>query len=123
MDLHEGTMKMVSKKVYGFVKLAASIGSDYYPEIMGNMYIVNAPMFFTGVWAVVKGFIDEKTRKKIHILGTKYHKELNELVDPANLPSFLGGTCTCDKYGGCMFSDIGPWNDYEINFPVGIKRK
>jgi len=86
-------MKMVSKKVYGFVKLAASIGSDYYPEIMGNMYIVNAPMFFTGVWAVVKGFIDEKTRKKIHILGSKYHKELNELVAPENLPSFLGGTC------------------------------
>jgi hypothetical protein len=36
------------------------------------MYIVNAPMLFTGVWAVVKGFIDEKTRKKITIAGGKF---------------------------------------------------
>jgi hypothetical protein len=36
------------------------------------MYIVNAPMLFTGVWAVVKGFIDEKTRKKIFIKGGKF---------------------------------------------------
>lgn len=36
------------------------------------MFIVNAPMLFTGVWAVVKGFLDEKTRNKIKILGGKY---------------------------------------------------
>jgi len=27
--------------------------------------IVNAPMLFTGVWAVVKAWLDEKTREKI----------------------------------------------------------
>jgi hypothetical protein len=32
---------------------------------MGQMFIVNAPMLFTGVWAMCKGFIDEKTRAKI----------------------------------------------------------
>jgi hypothetical protein len=36
------------------------------------MYVVNAPMLFTGVWAMVKGFIDENTRKKINILGGNY---------------------------------------------------
>jgi hypothetical protein len=72
LDLHGGTTKMLSKKVYSLIQLAARIGSDYYPEIMGQCYIVNAPMIFTGVWAVVKGFIDEKTRKKITIHGSKY---------------------------------------------------
>jgi len=29
------------------------------------MMIVNAPMLFKGVWAIVKGFLDEKTKEKI----------------------------------------------------------
>lgn len=87
---------------------------------MGQMYIVNAPMLFTGVWAVVKGFLDEKTRNKIHIKGSKYQNELLELVEAENLPDFLGGKCKCE--GGCLNVQPGPWNYYEITFPVGIKR-
>jgi len=39
---------------------------------MGNLYVVNAPMLFSGIWAVVKGFLDEKTRGKIKIIGSGY---------------------------------------------------
>jgi hypothetical protein len=45
------------------------------------MYIVNAPMLFTGVWAVVKGFLDERTRNKIHIKGSSFQKDLLEQID------------------------------------------
>ena len=55
------------------------------------MFLVNAPVIFTMIWAVVRGFIDEKTRKKIKIMGSKYKKTLNAAVDPANLPVWLGG--------------------------------
>ena len=123
MDLNGGSMKILSKKVYGLIQLASKVGQDYYPEIMGQMFIVNAPMLFTGVWAVVKGFLDERTRQKIKILGGKYQKELLELVEAENLPDFLGGTCTCKEFGGCMYSNAGPWNDYEIVKPTGIRRK
>ena len=37
-----------------------------------RMFIVNAPFIFSAIWAIVKGFIDEKTRKKINIMGGKY---------------------------------------------------
>jgi len=39
---------------------------------MGNLFVVNAPMLFSGIWAVVKGFLDEKTRGKIKIIGSNF---------------------------------------------------
>lgn len=58
-----------------------------------------------------KGFIDEKTRKKINIEGGKYQKVLLENVDAANLPEFLGGTCKCES--GCLNTPAGPWAEQE----------
>ena len=56
------------------------------------MFIINAPFVFTGVWAVVKNFVDEKTRKKINIVSSSYTKStLLEHVDESQLAEFLGG--------------------------------
>ena len=67
-----GGSTLPSKQVYGLVKLASVVGSDYYPEIMGILFVCNAGFLFTGVWAIVKNFLDEKTRRKINILGGSF---------------------------------------------------
>jgi hypothetical protein len=120
LDLNGGSMKILSKKVYALIQLASKVGSDYYPEIMGQTFIVNAPMLFSGVWAVIKGFLDEKTRAKITIKGGSYQSDLLAIVEKENLPDFLGGTCTLF---GQHKDGVGPWNDYEIVNPVGIRKK
>ena len=120
LDLNGGSMKILSKKVYALIQLASKVGSDYYPEIMGQTFIVNAPMLFSGVWAVIKGFLDEKTRKKITIKGSSYQSDLLEIVDADNLPDFLGGKC---KLFGGHKDGVGPWNDYDIVTPVGIRKR
>ena len=89
---------------------------------MANLFIINAPFLFKGVWAIVKGFVDEKTRAKIEIIGGSYHKKLFAEVDPKQVPNFLGGECNCDPSGGDCLStvfDMGPWNDYKI---TGVKQ-
>ena len=54
------------------LQTAAALTSDNYPENMGCMFVVNAPFIFSGAWAVVKGFLDERTVKKIKILGSSF---------------------------------------------------
>lgn len=70
-------------------------------------------MLFTMLWAIVKGFMDERGRAKVKIFGSIPRDFLREAIEPANLPRFLGGDCTCSHVeGGCLHSDAGSWNDY-----------
>ncbi|KAK6251120.1 hypothetical protein SCA6_005125 [Theobroma cacao] len=90
------------------------IDSNYYPETLNRLFIINAGSGFRMLWKVIKAFMDARTLAKIHVLGYNYLSNLIEVIDPSNLPTFLGGNCTCADYGGCLLSDKGPWNNPEI---------
>lgn len=79
-DMTNGSISTANKQTYALCKLASQVGSDYYPEIMGNLFVVNAPMLFSGIWAVVKGFLDEKTRGKIKIIGGTFLPTLEQFL-------------------------------------------
>jgi len=109
LDLKGVSARMMCPKIWELLKIATKIGQDYYPEILGTMYIINTPMFFHGAWQLIKGFLDEKTRKKVHLLGSNYKKELLQCVDENDLPDFLGGKLTEAEYGPNMCTEQGPW--------------
>ena len=71
---------------------------------MGKFYIINSGYMFSGVWAVVKHWLDAKTRKKIVIISGSGKKELLSVIDAENLPVDLGGT-----YEGDYRDNPGCW--------------
>ncbi|XP_066379268.1 phosphatidylinositol/phosphatidylcholine transfer protein SFH11-like isoform X2 [Miscanthus floridulus] len=87
------------------------IDSNYYPETLNQLYIINAGTGFRALWKVLKAFMEARTLAKV--LGTNYLNTVLEAVDQSNLPDFLGGTCTCPT-GGCLLQDKGPWTDPEM---------
>jgi hypothetical protein len=91
------SMGKLKEKSREFIKIAIGIGQDNYPEIMAKMYIVNSPFMFKAAWQIISPFIDQKTLDKIHIKGSTFIKDLVEYVDPSNIPSELGGDCTCPE--------------------------
>lgn len=98
-------------KVKDFIKKSSFISQNYYPEMLGQLFIVNAGFVFKGIWSIIKGFIDERTKNKISIEGNNYYSKLLNYVEEENIPSFLGGKCKCENFiGGCIASDVGPWN-------------
>lgn len=77
MDLKGvSTFKLFSGKVKAFGKLTSHITQNYYPEIMGKFYIINSGFMFSGIWAIVKHWLDKKTRKKMIIISGSGKKEL-----------------------------------------------
>lgn len=48
---------------------------------------------------LIKNFIDEKTRTKIHILGPDWREELQKYIAPDQIPQAYGGTrCEPDPW-------------------------
>ena len=124
LDMSNFSIISFTGKVKALVNKASQVSQDYYPEQLGQLYICNAPYVFSGIWAVIKGFLDEKTRAKIHLYGGNYKQKCLESCDSENLINFLGGTC--EK---TLNDNWGPWNDYEVvdgvepTDVVGIKHK
>lgn len=102
-------MSKFGGKVKALVNKASKISQDYYPEMLGKLYIINAPYVFSAAWTIIKGWIDEKTRAKITVMSNGHTKVLLEHVDKDQLMEYLGGTNKAD-----LHENVGPWNDYEI---------
>jgi hypothetical protein len=122
LDIKGIGLSQLNSKVREFISVTSKISSDNYPEILGDMYIVNSPTVFPIIWNAIKGMIDPGTRAKTHVINAKHTREkLLEVINPDQLPFFLGGDCKCapdafphnhndDPDFGCLSSDMGPWN-------------
>ncbi len=54
----DGTVKSMLAAV-------AKIDQDIFPEHLGTMVIINAPVLFRSLWVCIKPFLDERTLVKI----------------------------------------------------------
>lgn len=115
MDL-KGVGITKAPSVFGYVKQVSAMSQNYYPERLGKLYLINAPWGFSGVWSVVKAWLDPVTVEKIHVLSSSYQAELLKQVPAENLPKEFGGKCECA--GGCELSDMGPWREKEWSRPA-----
>jgi hypothetical protein len=60
---------------------------EYYPERLGSCYIMHTSWIFRVMWAIISPFLDEKTRKKVHVLYKT--EEILDHFDMATLPAEL----------------------------------
>ena len=62
----------MTKKVKAMLGETMKVSSNNYPETLALAIVINTPKAFKALWAFLKGFLDEKTRKKVIMLGSKY---------------------------------------------------
>lgn len=75
----------------GHLQQASTLATANYPETLSTIAVVNSPSFFPTVWGWIKGWFDEGTRNKIHVLGKDPGPVLRDLIDARDLPKAYGG--------------------------------
>ena len=95
-------------KLKEFVQKLSYYTQNFYPEILGKLYIVNVPKLFYVLWVVVKLWLDDQTKRKIEIESGKATEKLLKDIDASNLHVKFGG-----KREGSFKEDVGPWS-YEL---------
>lgn len=102
MDLSGLNRSHLDGKARAYFKLMVDLSQRNYPEMLGNLYVVNAPFVFNLGWKIVKPWLNPRTLDKIVILGSDYQNVLKENIDEKYIPEFLGGSCKCEELGGCV---------------------
>jgi hypothetical protein len=72
-------------------KLMMTVGLDTFPMRIREIYLMQQPRWFGWFWAIVRLFLKEKLRKRLHVLGTDF-EALHRVVHPSVLPAEFGGT-------------------------------
>eukprot|EP00467_Chlorarachnion_reptans_P023413 CAMPEP_0114508752 /NCGR_PEP_ID=MMETSP0109-20121206/12803_1 /TAXON_ID=29199 /ORGANISM="Chlorarachnion reptans, Strain CCCM449" /LENGTH=336 /DNA_ID=CAMNT_0001687777 /DNA_START=104 /DNA_END=1114 /DNA_ORIENTATION=+ len=111
IDLEGFGWKHMGSKFYGTIKKIMGIDSQFYPETLQKLFVLNASMTFRTLWSVVSGWVHPLTKQRITMLG--YDKAANlekmkEFIDEDQIPEYLGGKNKEPMYGIChmKFDDI-----------------
>ncbi|XP_028158038.1 uncharacterized protein LOC135073189 [Ostrinia nubilalis] len=81
-DLNNFTLSCMD---YQVLKNLIWLLSRHYPERLGVCLIINAPTFFSGCWAVIKGWLDENTAGKVTFVSSEM--DLCRYLIPDILPT------------------------------------
>ena len=73
------------------VRVLVDLLQRFHPERLAYALVLNAPAMFRMVWNLIAPLLEERTKAKVHILGSN-PKVLQEYIDPSQLEAFLGGT-------------------------------
>ncbi|XP_016395152.1 alpha-tocopherol transfer protein-like isoform X2 [Sinocyclocheilus rhinocerous] len=73
-------------------KNISSVLTDSFPLKVRGIHLINEPIFFHPVFAMIRPFLPDKIKQRIHMHGSSYARSLSNFFPKAILPPEYGGT-------------------------------
>lgn len=106
-------LKLSALNQMKIVTAISTVDDLNYPEKTETYYIVNAPYIFSACWKVVKPLLQERTRKKVHVLRGCGTDELLKIMDYSSLPHF----CRQEGLASSKHSSSDADNCFSLDHP------
>eukprot|EP00300_Choanocystis_sp_HF-7_P022323 c21536_g1_i1.p1 GENE.c21536_g1_i1~~c21536_g1_i1.p1 ORF type:complete len:287 (+),score=56.97 c21536_g1_i1:26-862(+) len=97
LDLKDISMsRHFGAKPRKFIQTILKVGQSTYYEGAWKIFLINSPSLFRMVWDVAKGWLEERTRIKVHVLSGTPEKNVEYFaqhgIDRDQLPVWAGGS-------------------------------
>ncbi|KAI0531562.1 CRAL/TRIO domain protein [Xylaria digitata] len=85
--------------IRGYAQTITGLLATCYPEVVDRIYVLNAPPYFSRIWALLKGWVDPNTANKLIIVSpADVLTTLLETIDIECIPERYGGQSR-DEHG------------------------
>lgn len=102
---------LLSNSLLRSLKRIIDIDQDYYPETLKNILVINAPIYFTAIWAIVKPWLDPIVANKVQVSGSNFLSKLLNYMDIDQIPVEYGGKRENFSWKSPEYSEIPlPYN-------------
>jgi len=94
MDMKGLSLNLMRGKKREILQHLLGIGSHYFPEQMWKIYLINTPIIFRGMWAIIKLWLHPVTVAKVNIVGNEkaaVKKMTEDGIPLSALPDWIGG--------------------------------
>jgi len=112
-----------------YTKKTIAVANGHYPERSHIVFVINVPTWFSGLWSILKVFIDKRSVEKVRIYSeANTLKGLQEHIDFDQIPVYYGGGLSFGAdIDSCRWSspDVLDMNDWfaavnEGREPTGV---
>lgn len=94
VDISGACFSQASARAHlSFARMLADLDAAHYPERLAQIFVINAPPFFSGTFKLVSSWLDERTRARVQLLGgpEAWQEPISRCLDLHLLPRELGG--------------------------------
>nr|DBA24256.1 TPA: hypothetical protein GDO54_011941 [Pyxicephalus adspersus] len=84
----------------------AAVMTDSFPLKVRGIHLINEPLFFHSVYALIRPFLPDKIKQRIHLHGSNYIPTFHQHFSENILPPEYGGT------GPPIMEVCKEWTDY-----------
>lgn len=105
LDAEGGGRKHLWKPGLNSYQAVIRMYEEEFPNLRKRIIVVNAPMIFPIIFALIKPFLSQATKDKVKVLGSDWKESLLKYIDKDSLPEYYGGTCKeengspkCEQY-------------------------
>lgn len=82
--MHAAGLRMKNLDV-GALQAVFEVLQQHYPERLGELWFLNAPFIFWGLWRVVSPFIQQATKEKIKFLSGRDRERMLQQYIPQDV--------------------------------------
>jgi hypothetical protein len=110
IDMQHTSLFNTDSRYFKVIAESGKLSETVYPQLLGRSVLMHPPSFLAAMMAIFRPLMSKKQLEKQALCpgssaaspSASACPYASKMFDLADLPTFIGGSCTCTHKGGCV---------------------